>query len=345
MKEVAKRAKVSKAAVSQVLNNRETMVSQETRERILTAARELNYRPNYFARALKMKKTQCIGLMGSLGLANFNVRYFSDVTAGIENAMASQKSNYSLLIFGAHGSESMEKNIELINKGLVDGLLLIIVSDQIQLFEKKLLPAIQDVKIPFVVIQTHSKKLQYNNVGFDLVKAGYLGAKHLLGNGRTDIRYYTVPHHNPEQQADIMEGIKQAHKEQGLEWDKDKDKILRHSWKDHNWALNVNSYLTIRDMTEIPDAILAFSNNAAAGIVRAVKEKGLRVPEDISVIGINNALPVQEHEWEFPTVYNPITEKTAAAVRILNEILEGKRGIDTIHSEVMEPRLVPQRKA
>ena len=98
IKEIAGRAGLSKPTVSRILNNKEFVVTQENRDKVFRIARELDYRPNYFAKSLASGKTSCIGFMGSLSLPNFKAPYFSNLLHSIESTMVETVSKYSLII-------------------------------------------------------------------------------------------------------------------------------------------------------------------------------------------------------------------------------------------------------
>lgn len=188
--DVARKAGVSRRTVYDVLNNKESFVSQATRDLVRNVAQELNYRPNYFAKSLKLSKTQTIGLMGGPTIADFNFSYIADVTGGIERAMARQKCDYSLIIFGANYHEGYAKNMELLKRGMADGLLVILLSINIDGFRQNMLPLLQEHRLPFVAIHSLAGPLGFNSVGVDTGHGIYLAAKHLVGLGRRNIKFY-----------------------------------------------------------------------------------------------------------------------------------------------------------
>lgn len=336
LKTIAKKCGVSEAAVSRVLNNKGDWESKGTKEKILAAAKSLNYRPNYFARSLTQGRTNCIGLMGSLNFAHLNYPYNSDLAASVEDALATLSSDYSLNLFGANHNQTYEKSIELIKKGMVDGLLLIVLSGDLPMFEEKMKPILDECRVPFVVMHSLSRDLPFNNVGVDSSRAGYLAAEHLVSRGYRDIGFYSIYTHTPQIQ-EVINGFKKGLEDNGRAWD---DKMVLKpvaGQPDGNSYSTI--YRTIMEMKNPPRAIFAPTETQAIGIYQALQDRRVKIPEETALVLFNDALPVMYFEDKITAVRHPIKEKAQAAVTMLLDILSGKKSRERVYQETMKPWL------
>jgi LacI family transcriptional regulator len=334
--DVAQKAGVSRRTVYDVLNGKESFVSQPTRDMVRKVAQELNYRPNYFAKSLKLSKTQTIGLMGGPTIADFNFPYIADVTGGIELAMARQQCAYSLIIFGANYHEGYEKNMELIKRGMADGLLVLLLSINTDGFRQNLLPLLQELQLPFVAIHSLSGPLGFNSVGVDSAHGMYLATKHLIGLGHRDIKFY-VRSFQSVLEHEMYRGFCQALTESGLPVDAStivetvgRRSVLTHYQDACQMALT---------MDPVPQAFVVSNDEQAMGLVHGFRARGLRVPGDVAVVGYNGSRPSPYFTDELTAVQHPIAQKTAAALNLLLDIMEGRKPYDQVYEETMQPWL------
>lgn len=216
LNDIAQRVGITRQAVSAVLNKKESFVGKATREKVLKVAHELNYQPNFFAKSIRMGKTRCIGLMGGVTGITFHVPYYSLLATYTERALTELVDDYSLVLFGANHNQTYDKSMELISKGLVDGLVIIVPPMNLEHFDKKVKPQLKKVNLPFVVIHSISRELNFNNVGFNSFQGGYLAGQHLVSLGYKDIGFYLRREENP-QQTEIFNGFKKALDEHGID--------------------------------------------------------------------------------------------------------------------------------
>lgn len=158
-------AGVSQPTVSRVLNNQKHHIKSSTREKVLKVIEENNYRPNYMARALSNGKTNCIGLMGAFRYLDFTTPVYSHTSMGVEKELETLSSEHSLVIFGATSQQSYERSIELIERRMVDGLILIVLGRELTEFQERLLPQLHKINLPFVAVHSTETQLACNNVG------------------------------------------------------------------------------------------------------------------------------------------------------------------------------------
>jgi LacI family transcriptional regulator len=338
--DVAKKAGKSRQVASSILNNKGYIkTSNATREKVLQAARELNYRPNFFSRSLKAGRTNCIGLMGSLRMINFTIPYFNLMADRIETELDRANSDYSLVVFGANYSESSRKSLQLIQRGMVDGLIIILLSQDVAPFENEVWPVLTKANLPFVVVHSLSRGLAYNNVGLDSRHGGHLAGNHFARLGHPDVHYYgSTGEHGSPQVAEIFTGFKQALVENGIAWDNARIIAPQRS---ADWLSPYDmAYHTFRELKTVPPAVFCPPDESAFGALAALKERNIRVPQDVSLIGFNDYEPMQKFHAPLTTIHHPLEEKGALAVRIVTEILNGKRDRNQVYSTILKPTLV-----
>jgi DNA-binding LacI/PurR family transcriptional regulator len=336
IKDIALRAGVTHSAVSKVLNNRESFVGAETREKILNAVKQLNYRPNYFARSLKKGRTNCIGLMGSMKMIDLSAYCYAQTAQAVEEALSEAKSKYSLVIFGANFTDTHEKSLELVERGMVDGLIFIILSPQLAAFESAVWPRLRSYNLPFVVIHATSQKLAYPNVGFDSRQAGYLAAEHFIKLGHGEITFFMRDHKNP-QLRETLAGFRQALTDRHIEWTDQRNLIQSQG--------DVKNYIvgTFGNRPRLPRAVFFPDEVDAYGMLDFCRTRGVRVPEDVAVIGCDDEKPASYFQTDLTTIHHAFEEKGHAAVRMLTAMLEGKLKPNGDHQEILRPRLVVRK--
>lgn len=341
MKDIAEKAGISRPSVSMILNNKPYSVTKETRERVWRIARELKYKPNHSAQSLKTGRTNCIGLLGSLQIINMEDYNQARVAGGIQQCMEQTKSRYSLNILGANFGGTSEESFEIIQKGMVDGLILIIKAFDLEKFERDLLPQLNDIDLPFVAVHSTSLKSAYNNIGLDCRYAGYCAAEHFIRLGHRDIGYYLCLTGNPVFD-EALEGFKKAFSDYRLEW---KDGFIFQPERPRSaQGPSFNRiYDTIKTVKEFPRALFVPQDDAAYAVIKALRERGIRVPEDVAVIGFDDEVRLPYFDLELTTVHHPFHEKGAAAISLLLDILERRKEREKVHQEILKPHLVVRK--
>jgi DNA-binding LacI/PurR family transcriptional regulator len=336
MKKIAEKAGISQPAVSNILNNKKSFVSQATRERVLKIAQELNYRPNYFARSLKKGRTNCIGLMGSLKMIDLSAYCYTQTAQAVEEALSETKSKYSLVIFGANFTDTHEKSLELVERGMVDGLILVIFSPFLRQFETGLMPRLVRGNLPFVVVHSTSRKLAYPNVGFNSHQAGYLAAEHFVRLGYGEITYFLRDRTNP-QLLETLAGFKQALIDCRMEWTDQRNLIQPQGGAGHH-LIN-----TFGELPRLPRAVFFPDEVDAYGMLNFCRTRNVRVPEEVAVIGFDDEKPAVYFQTDLTTIHHSFEEKGHTAVRMLTAMLEGRLEPNAAHQEIIQPRLVVRK--
>ena len=322
MKDIARVAGVSTSTVSHVIN-KSRFVSEEISERVNNAARELNYRPSALARSLKVNRTKTIGMLVTTSTNPF----FGEVVKGVERSCYQQ--GYSLILCNTEGDhERMRESINTLLQKRVDGLILMCSSlegERLEVFEQY-----QD--IPVVVMDWGPMLFTSDKIQDNSLRGGYLAAKHLIESGHKQIGCITGP--LVKHQAQMRyEGYKRALNEHGLEFKA-------------NWIIESDfecegGYEAFNKMVAkgpLPSALFVCNDMMAMGVINAANEKGIQIPEELSIIGYDDIHIAKFMSPSLTTIHQPKYRLGKAAVEALLKKLEGE-STDTQVVQ-LEPTLV-----
>lgn len=317
--DVAERAGVGTSIASRVLNDDPTVgVRPETRERILAAAAELNYRPNAAARGLKSQRTTTIGLV----IPNLAYPVNSEIIHGAERAAS--EAGYVLLI--ADAEEFMQAGQayhRLLLEGRVDGLMLASASTA-----EPLLREILNTDLPLILVNRRAGSLA-PSVTIDDALGMRMGVEHLIELGHTDIGYVSGPSDADTAQR-RLEGFVSALRAAGLEeWH---DRIVESSFDEAGGYAACEELL--RRWPERPTAVAVWSVAAAIGVLAALAGAGIRVPEDVSVVAFHDAPLAAYVQPPLTTVRMPLGEMAELGVKALIDRIDGK----AVESQILQTR-------
>ncbi|TDO83357.1 LacI family transcriptional regulator [Halanaerobium saccharolyticum] len=307
LKDIAEKVGVTESTVSRVLNGI-PKASKETRKEIFQVAADLGYKPNQIARSLVTKKTHTIGLIIS-DLAN---TYFARVASGIENIAS--KYDYSLIISTTGGQEKEElKYINLLKEKQVDGLLF--ASGRMPFSCKKLL---RETEIPTVVVAREVDE-DLPSVHINNVKESYRAVKYLINNGHQKIAMISGNADDKESGLYRIQGYKQALNDNKLEVRE--ELIVEGDFKLQSGIKAVEEILK-RDSSIT--AVFAASDEMGVGAIKAIKKAGLKVPNDISVIGFDNNIISLASDPELATISQPEEELGWRSMEMLYKVIKGE---------------------
>ncbi len=273
VKDIAKKAGVSVTAVSFVLNNKPG-VSEETRKRIQDIINETSFKPSLSSKKLVLNKSFNICLMMNSYSSPFEDLFYFEITRGIINK--SMKCNYNIII-----SKPQKKGCDLpdlIYSGDTDGI--IFMQDiSPELIEKATLCG-----VPFLVVDSHSAIENVTSINPDYKKAAYDATSYLINHGHTDIAMI-ASNIVPDLYTQTLSGFTQAMTEHTITPNPDFCNI---AVKDAESAYAESKKLL--SGKRIPSAIFCNSDSFAIEVIRCAKDMSLSVPDDISVIGIDDIL-------------------------------------------------------
>lgn len=315
LEHIAQKAGVSRATVSRVINN-EQYVSEKTREKVLRVIEEEGYVPNAAARALVKQQNQVIGIVvpDTLEdiLINDNPYYYPLVLQGIANAAHAE--DYATLLWMLHSTDDRERYYQRFLKNrLMDGLL--IVASLIS--ESFLIRQLQKNRMPFVIISQPPRGYDgISYVGIDNITAAQEAVRHLAQLGRRRIGTITGKLDNRDGK-DRLVGYEQGMKLSGLPYSPQLVAEGRFSRQ--------TGYLGMKQLLEQGvDAVFAASDVMAVGAYQAIQEAGLRIPDDIAVVGFDDLPLATQIKPALTTVHQPIAQKAAIATSTLIGLIEGR---------------------
>ncbi|MGM0838679.1 MAG: LacI family DNA-binding transcriptional regulator [Bacillota bacterium] len=325
IKDIAKVAGVSVTTVSRALNGYSD-VSNKTRKRIMDVAKELNYSPNTVARSLVMKKSKTIGLLVSnLNREGVKDNFTFEILCGINQASAD--SEYDLVLFSTTSTKQTEKTYtQLCRERRVDGVII----QGIRTDDPYLEEVVQS-DIPCVLIDI---PMESNTVGYvttDNVAGARNAVKHLIDKGHRNIGMI-----NGHSQADVsirrLQGYRQALLEHGLE--------IRMDWvRTGDYIESKAEEVTLELLKEHPEitALFCASDLMALGAIKAIKQLGKRVPEDMAIIGYDDILLASYASPTLSTMRQDKFRLGWEAALLLIGMLEGQANQ---HAKIIETELI-----
>jgi len=299
IKDVARLAEVSTSTVSRVLGGK-VFVDDETRRRVQEAMKQLNYRPNPLARALREKKTNTFALLVP-GIEN---QIWPLVARGVETV--ARQNDYSVILCNTDNDVKVERQyVARLQRRWVDGIIIAPAQD-----DAPYLKELADSGFPVVQVIRGSEKgmdsvlIDNYRIAYEAVAYLYkTGHRHIaIASGRQELNIYRRR----------LEGYRQAVKDLGLDSD---ERLVIQEIKELN-----NLYRLTRQRLEegIPmDAVVATSDPKAIVVMRAIRDAGLRIPEDISVIGMDDIETSCYFEPQLTTMAQPFIQIGELAARKL----------------------------
>lgn len=310
---MARRAAVSPATVSLVLSGRfreGRRVSEETQQRVLAAARELGYSPNHVARSLRQQRTGILALV-TPGLSS----YYSDIILAAQRA--AMEFGYVVNISIAPQPDTRRRSIELLHGGVADGVIVAHHANEL----REELRELRRRGIPTVAVQDRPPDRSIPAVRVDIDRGARLATSHLIGLGHRRIAYLTVDPDEP--QDGRLHGYRAALAEAGIRFRRD----LVITTERAQTRLRAGA-ATARALLERPGprptAAFVYNDLMAIGVLRSLTGAGVRIPDDIAVIGFDGI------EWgafttpTLSTVAHPRREQGRIAVEMLCSLLAGK---------------------
>ncbi len=311
IKDVAARAGVSFQTVSKVLKGKGS-VSPETRAWILQTAEQLGYMPNAVARSLVSQHTSTIGVVAS----DFSDYVLAQFIVGAEREARRQEQCVIVGSLSEHGDDA-ERYIHILLERRVDGILLAAP----QLEENKCVGELLRGRLPIVSIH----RVMGDGValvGSNQVQIGLLATQHLLQLGHR--RVGTII--GPQERRAVggrLRGYRQALVEAGIPYDAS-------LVEEGNWEIQGGYEATSRLLNRAPDLTAIFVQNdmMAVGVLSALHDRGLRVPEDCAIVGCDD-IPIASHTVPpLTTIHVPLYETGEAAMKLLLDMI-GRKAIET----------------
>ncbi|MDQ0217433.1 LacI family transcriptional regulator [Peribacillus cavernae] len=301
--DVAKMANVSTATVSRVITNSGT-VKRETTERVLEAIELLNYQPNVLARQLRRSETNTILVV----VPDITNTFFSKVLRGIE-AVAIENGYQVLLGDALNNVERENGYINILRQKKADGMILLTAR-----IDEGLLDEIAK-ELPVVLACEYMEGSQIPTVSIDNISSSRKAAEHLIGLGHQRIGFISGPL-NVVLGRDRLKGFKQAMSQHGLPIEP-----LLVQEGDFSYESGYNLMMKFLALEHPPTAVFAANDEMAIGAIKAIKFRGLSVPENISVIGFDNIKISSIFEPALTTIAQPAYDIGQKAMELLIKLI------------------------
>ncbi len=322
LKDLAASLKLSPTTVSLVLNSAPTAdsIPQTTQDRIFEAARHLKYRPNQIARSLRAQRTHTVGVL----IPEMSEGYSTTVLSGIEEKLLEEDYFY-FVVSHWHRAEIIERHSRFFVDRCVEGILAVDTPQNHQTF------------LPVVSISGHDQTKGVTNIVLNHEQAGHLAVEHLVNLGHkkiavikgqdfssdTEVRWKAVSEAAAQFDIPIKETLV--------------SQLVGTNPTTEPGYLAVNRLLASNaDFT----ALLAFNDISAFGAIRALREAGRRVPQDVSVIGFDDIYAAEFHYPALTTIRQPLKKMgSLGAEYLLKKIREDISG-ESPADVVVEPELI-----
>lgn len=298
IREVARLANVSVATVSRVMNG--VAVTPANKAAVLAAVQQLDYRPNVFARSLATNRSGSIGVV----VNEVTGLFYGGIIQGIESVV--EQHGMHLTVSSGHRDANREREVvESLTQSRVDALILLIsATSDYELIE------LAGHDRPVVVIGRHIAELADQCVFVDNVHGGYIATRHLIEQGHRRIVHLTG-NLSMKDGRDRLDGYKSALRDAGIDFDE--SLIVEGEFVEAGGHRGVQRLL--RRGTAFT-AVFAANDQSAAGALLALKEAGLKVPDDVSVVGYDDVLLARYVSPALTTVGQPFVEMGRSAARL-----------------------------
>ena len=328
---LAEHLELSQTTVSLVLNNSPSAKSipQETRQRVMDAAKRLNYRPNYFARSLRQSRSMSVGVLAP----DLSEGYFTRVMSGVVHELTSAHYFYFTACHDWN-KDLIEQYPRMLVERAVDGFLLLNTPAE----------GLQ-VPVPVVAISAHSPAPNVTNIVLDHHSAVEQALKHLYDLGHRNIAFMRGPRAIPDSEY-RWEAIQEVAREMGLKIDPaNVIRIDAEGWSMKTGYHPMAPEIGYRPMKVLLEkhrtfsAIFCFNDIAAIGAIRALKDAGCSVPQDVSVVGFDDIQSAAYSTPSLTTVRQPLTEMGSRGAQVLLDRIVNRE--KEYPAEItMEPELV-----
>ena len=325
MKDIAQELGVSVVTVSKVLRNHSD-IGEETRQRVLKKMKDLNYQPNFAARALVTGRTYTVGLV----VPDLVHPFFAEVAKGLSSTL--RKRGYGLILASSEEDPDLEaQEIGQLLARRLDAIVIASAQETVESFRR-----IEEQKTPYVLVDRTFAGLKANFVGVDDESVGELATGHLVAVGCRRIAHIRGPQVSTA--AGRLEGYRRA--------------LARHNLgtmpeyvptatagDDNSEARGREAMRQLLKLDPLPDGVFCYNDPTAMGAMNAILDAGLRIPEDIAIIGCGNV----HYDPSLRVPLSSIDQQSAAigerAARLALSLIESKGG-GRPKSIILEPKLM-----
>lgn len=320
IKDVAEAAGVSISAVSYAINN-SGPVSEDKRNRIMKAIKDLGYVQNGMARSLRLQKK---GFIGYFANSLYGV-FYGEVLRGIEEVFS--KHNRELVAGKCNPGQNDAEVIRLLTEKMTDGAIIFSPSISDETIEK-----LADEDFPIVVLDRDLHRAHISSVLIDNVGSAYKVGEHIHNLGLKRICCLTGPGFDGQQRLDgLQKAVEQFNMVMEPEW------IIDCNWREDEAYAKV---IQLMRTGAVPQIIFALNDEMAKGSMEALKDMHFRIPEDVSVIGMDDIQISSYLTPKLTTVHRPLYELGVAAAETLLQMMDGRES-----KKIILPTYLVQRES
>lgn len=303
IKDVAKEANVSIATVSRVLNDID-VVNQETKQRVLDAIEKLDYRPNILARSLKTQRSSTIGII----IPDISNSLYPEIVRGAEDLASIY--NYNIMLCNTDLDKNREKeSFNILREKMVDGI--IYMGDSL---DKDIKAAIKNSGVPVVSVGTMDDEDEVPSIGIDSYSGSKEAVEYLISLGNKKIAYIGYDKDTALEHEKIYAGYRDTMENAGL---LDENLIYRGNLKYEQGVQGINKMIENHQI----DGVLCGCDQMAIGVINALRNRGVRVPEDVNVIGFDNIALAAVYYPKLTTVARPLYDMGSVGMRLLIKLI------------------------
>lgn len=302
--ELAQKAGVSIATVSRALNDSDHPMAEETRKRILALAQELGYQPNQIARSLRTSATKTIGIL----VENIRSPFIAPIIRGIQDTLKPE--GYLSLTVNTDLDEKIEMDaLRVLNNRQIDGIIFVATWHR----DTSILEEM--TQKPYVFVHRHFNSYSKNSVLADDKYGARIAVSHLANLGHRRIAYISGP---ADWDASIfrLQGYREVLTELGLPYTE--QMVLESSWEVEDGYHAVQQLLAL---PEPPTAVFAGNDAIAVGAIQGTQDMGLRVPQDLAVVGYDGREFSSFFRPSITTVYLPCYEMGQKSAEMLLKVI------------------------
>ncbi len=307
LEDIARMSGVSRSTVSRVING-DPNVNDKTRERVNQVIDRISFQPNLAARGLAVGRTGVLGMVIPMGVASiFSDPYFPILIQGVTATCNS--ADYSVMLWMGEPEYERKTISKILYNGLVDG---VIVSSM--LLDDPLIERLGESNRPFITVGRHPTNERINYIDVDNRIGAFQAVSHLMRSGRRRIAVISGPA-NMIAGQDRYKGYQDALHDRGIP--------LNPEWIAEGDFTEVSGYLAMHRLLQARvDAVFAASDAMAFGAMRAIKEAGLVIPNDIAVVGFDDIPLAAISNPPLTTVRQPILRSGSLAAETLIDMIE-----------------------
>jgi LacI family transcriptional regulator len=330
--DISKKLNISVATVSRALNDN-PRISQATKELVVKTAKEMNYKQNNLAKALKSGETKNIGII----VPYINTNFFSSVIRGIEEELSPH--GYHVIICQSHEDILTEKkHLNTLLNAQVDGIFMSVSRTTID--TEHIQHILNTTNTPIIFFDRKKDIPGISTVTIDDYKGGYMATEHLIDEGYKNICHFAGDQ-NLEIYQNRLRGYKQALLDRQFQI-KEENIVFTGSSID----AGIDAVKKLWSSASVPDAIFSASDSTALGACQELKKRKIKIPQEVAVIGFSNEPFTQFMELPMSSVdQTPVLMGNMAGQVFLDHIKDNFSGVSIEKKVVLAPKIIVRKSS